>query len=243
MAEKIIIASGKGGVGKSTAAVFLGRALADRGKKVLLIDADTGLGALDILLGVHDKTMNTWLDAAQERCSLRDAFLSVKENLTLLPSPRYFPDTIAEDIFGKILEESDAHFDYIFLDAPAGIDESLKRAAVFCEKAVFVATADEVSVRGAAAAAEKTEAYGIARENMRLVINRFVKKSAARSRLLNIDGVIDKSGIRLLGILPEDKKIPCASVTQIAPGKKSKFAKAVKRVAMRIDGISVPLVV
>ena len=49
--EKILFASGKGGVGKSTAAVCLARALAKRQKRVLLVDCDVGLRALDLLAG------------------------------------------------------------------------------------------------------------------------------------------------------------------------------------------------
>ena len=130
----------------------------------------------------------------------------------------------------------------IFIDAPAGIDDGLERAAIACDKAIFIATADEISVKGAAAAASETEAFGIERENMRLLINRFVKKAALKSNLLNVDGVIDKTGVRLLGIVPEDKKIPYSSVTGVFPGEKSKFLKAVRRISARIDGENVPLV-
>ena len=48
----ISVTSGKGGVGKSNVVVNLGLALAQRGLNVLLIDADLGLGNLDILLGL-----------------------------------------------------------------------------------------------------------------------------------------------------------------------------------------------
>ena len=87
MAEKILIASGKGGVGKSTVASFLGKQASEKGRKVLLIDADAGLGALDMLLGVGDKIMNTWVDVAAENCSHTEALVSVSEGLSLLPSP------------------------------------------------------------------------------------------------------------------------------------------------------------
>ena len=99
MAETILIASGKGGVGKSTATLFFGRAMAKQGKKVLLIDADTGLGALDILLGVADKTMNTWLDVEREVCRLENAFIPISDNLTLLPSPKEYDETLPDDVF------------------------------------------------------------------------------------------------------------------------------------------------
>lgn len=241
MAEKILIASGKGGVGKSTCAVFLGKALADRGNKVLLIDTDTGLGALDIMLGVADKKMNTWLDVSSEICELKQALIGISDNLFLLPSPSHYPDEIEDCVFEKITSETENDFDVILIDASAGIDENLKRAAKCADRTIFIATADEISVRCAAAAAYETEKYGIERSDMRLIINRFVKKAAMKAKLLNVDGVIDKSGIRLLGIIPEDRNIPYLSVTGKAPDKKSSFSKAVNRITGRIEGQNIPL--
>lgn len=241
MAEKILIASGKGGVGKSTCTVFLGKALAEKGLKVLLIDTDTGLGALDIMLGVADKKMNTWLDASYGICEADKALIGISDKLFLLPSPSHYPDEIEDGVFEKITAELENDFDVILIDASAGIDDNLKRAAKCADRAVFVATADEISVKCAAAAAFETEKYGIDRADMRLIINRFVKKAAMKSRLLNIDGVIDKSGIRLLGIIPEDRNIPYLSVTGKSPDKKSGFCKAVGRITGRIEGKNIPL--
>lgn len=241
MAEKILIASGKGGVGKSTVASFLGMQAAKKGKKVLLIDADTGLGALDILLGVSDSVMNTWLDVATGNCDVQRAFVSVADSLTLLPSPACYPDDLPADTMAVLTEKCEDEFDLILIDASAGIDNNLQMCAKACDRAVFVATADEVSVRCAAAAARETEKWGISSDDMRLVINRFAKKAAFRSRLLNVDGVIDKSGVMLLGILPEDKKIPFMSVTNRTPDSKSPFLKAMNRILGRINGENIAL--
>lgn len=242
MADKILIASGKGGVGKSTLTAFLGREIASGGKSVLLIDADMGLGALDTMLGSADKTMNTWFDVQCGNCDLKSAITAVSPNLKLLPAPGFYSGDIPDNVFVKIISECESDFDLIFIDAPAGVDGCLPNAAAACDKAVFAATADEISVKAAACASFETEKYGIKREDMRLIINRFIKKAAVKSRLLNIDGVIDKSGVRLIGIAPEDKKIPYSSVTGVYPDKKSKFAKAIKRIAARIGGENIPLV-
>ncbi|MBR5233030.1 MAG: AAA family ATPase [Clostridia bacterium] len=241
MAEKILIASGKGGVGKSTVTSFFGREFAVRGSKVLLIDADPGLGALDIMLGVQDRVMNTWLDVVCENCEGENALVEVASGLFLLPSPSVYPDELTDEDFRNVVSYFDNKFDIIFIDASAGIDRNLEITAGAADRAVFVATADEVSVRCAAAAARESENYGIERKDMRLVINRFEKKAAIKSKLLNVDGVIDKSGVMLLGIIPEDKKIPFMSVTSVMPKKKSPFIKAVGRITGRINGEYIPL--
>ena len=83
--------------------------------------------------------------------------------------------------------------------------------------------------------------YNILRDDMRIVINRFQKKAALKAKLLNVDGVIDKSGVGLLGIIPEDKKVPFISVTNDLPKGKSSLVSAVDRIADRLEGKYVPL--
>ena len=241
MSEKIIIASGKGGVGKSTLTAFLGPALAKRGRRVLLVDSDTGLGALDIMLGVADRVVNSWADVMVGNCEFGNAVIKLSDNLHLLPSPRVFPKEVPDSVFSDVLKSAEKDYDVIFIDSAAGIDDNFRRAALYCERAVFVATADEVSVRCASAAADEAMKYNILRDDMRIVINRFQKKAALKAKLLNVDGVIDKSGVGLLGIIPEDKKVPFISVTNDLPKGKSSLVSAVDRIADRLEGKYVPL--
>ena len=241
MAEKILIASGKGGVGKSTVSVFVAKNLVQKGNKVLIIDSDTGLGALDILLNVSDDVLNTWADVIGEENNIKKAILEINENLHLVPSPRFFVQDIPDDIFKNIADSIDSEYDVIIIDVAAGIDDNLKRCAYACDRAVFVATADEISVRCAASAATEAKKYGIDYDDMRILINRYRKKAALKNKLLNIDGVIDKTGLCLLGILPEDNTVPFMSVTNILPKTKSVFVAAVDRVVDRMLGKDVPL--
>lgn len=241
MSEKILIASGKGGVGKSTVTSFLAVALAKKGRKVLIVDSDTGLGAIDIILCVADKVVNSWVDVMNGNCNIKNAIININENLDLLASPRIFPEKIDETVFCDILKDIENDYDIILIDSAAGIDDNFHRAALYCNRAIFVATADEISVRCASAAANEAKKLGINEDNMRIVINRFIKKAALKSKLLNIDGVIDKSGISLLGLIPEDKKIPFISVTNDMPKKKSTFISAVNRISDRLEGKYIPL--
>ncbi len=241
MAEKILIASGKGGVGKSTVSAILAKSFAQRGEKVLVIDSDTGLGALDILFCVSEQVVNSWADIIGNDCDISNATLKISENLFLIPSPRFFDGDIPDDIFKNIVQQIESEYDIIIIDASAGIDDNLKRCSYACDRAIFVATADEISVRCAYSAAIEAQKYGISSDDIRLVINRYVKKAALKSKLLNIDGVIDKTGICLLGILPEDKNVPFMSVTNVPPSSKSVFVAAINRIADRIQGKNVPL--
>lgn len=74
-AKFIMIASSKGGVGKSTVALGISKALYERGKKVLLCDLDFGNASLDMLLGLQDSVVCTLQDVAQGDVSVEKALI------------------------------------------------------------------------------------------------------------------------------------------------------------------------
>lgn len=238
MAKTIVIASGKGGVGKSTASSALGRAFAAAGKKTLLVDCDPGLSSLDVMLGVREKVLFSWYDAYLGNCTAQEALTEAGEGLSLLAAPGLPLYEEASDAIVQVTEELAGQYDIIIRDAPAGLGAGLMRAAASAQTALIVATADEVSVKGAAAVAELIRKAGT--ENVRLLINRYDVRAARRGKLLSVDELIDKSCVRLIGIVPEDKDITYSTVTN-AQRKNSKSAKAFARIAERMDGKNIDL--
>ena len=75
MGRKIVLTSGKGGVGKTTITANLGIALAMLSKKIVLVDADIGLNNLDVAMGVENKIVYDIGDAAENRCRLKQALI------------------------------------------------------------------------------------------------------------------------------------------------------------------------
>lgn len=238
MAIKTVIASGKGGVGKSTITKSLGLQLSEKGASTLLIDCDAGLSSLDIMLGVSEKVNFTWGDVAEERCSTEDALMKISDNLTLLPSPKRPLTKDFPDIIKTLTEELQDDYDYIFIDAPAGIGRGLHRAAAGADKALVVATADEVSVTGAGTVQKVLRENGI-RES-RLLINRYDVRAAKKGLLLTVDEIIDKTLVQLIGIVPEDKNIMYSTVSEKRL-KTRKSDSAFLRIAGRISGKYIPL--
>ena len=88
MAQIILVASGKGGSGKSSFVTGVSSALAAMGKKVLAVDCDIGLRSLDILFGVTEKIVFDWGDLILDRCTREQAV--IKGRADLLAAPRSF---------------------------------------------------------------------------------------------------------------------------------------------------------
>ncbi len=238
MATKIVIASGKGGVGKSTVCKGIGTALSEKGFRTLLIDCDAGLASLDALLCVEDKVVFSWHDIAENNCEAQDAVININENLALLPSPRNpLTEDFADDVINAVSLLGE-NYDYIITDAPAGLGRGLTRAAKASDKALIIATGDEISVKGAAAVDKKLRELGVTQS--RLIINRYEIKAAKKGRLLTVDEIIDKTLVQLIGIIPEDKMLQYTTVSD-KKLKTKKSDNAFSRITGRINGENVEL--
>ena len=236
MAKKIAIASGKGGVGKSSLTVGIGKALAARDKKVLLIDCDC-LKSIDLLTGITEFLLYNWGDVIKERCESENALYSPGD-VSVITCPDTYEDITAEQM-KTLIKKYENDFDYILLDSPAGIDRGLTLACSVADRGLVVSTPDLVCVRSACIAAREMAKQGIA--DTRLVINRVKKRDVTKGRLLNVDSVIDSTEIQLIGVVPEDAKIRLGSMGQGIYKKGQVSYKAFQNIAARLEGISVPL--
>ena len=236
MAQKIVIASGKGGVGKTSVCVGIGKALSALGKKVLLVDCDC-LRSLDVLTGVTEKMVYNFGDVIFSRCTADEA-LYENEGLSVVTCPDSY-DNISDYSMKWLISKYEQSFDYILLDAPAGIERGLHLALSVADRAIVVSTPDLVCVRSACIAGKEIESAGI--KNIRLVINRVSKRDVIRGRLMNFDSVIDATQIQLIGIVPEDPKIRLGAMGKDIYKKGQVSYKALTNIATRIMGQRVRL--
>ena len=126
----ITVASGKGGVGKSSLVVNLGALLARSGLKVLLVDGDTGLSNLDILLGLPQEHRATLEQVIDGDARLQDAIVGVEPNLWLIPSSSGLMDLrqSGPETRSRLLEVFDEcpwEMDIILMDIGAGIQDNV----------------------------------------------------------------------------------------------------------------------
>ena len=242
MGELVAVLSGKGGTGKTSVCAGVASAMALMGEKVLCIDCDVGLRNLDIALGLTDVGTLSFLDVCQGDYSLDMATCHpVYHNLFFLTAPMNCPaDAIDPIAFATMLDHARRQFSYVFLDAPAGIEAGFRLAAQFADRVMLVTGADPASIRDAGRAAEVLELMG--KNNIRLVVNRISKKMTSYMNL-TVDDVMDRAGLPLLGLVPEDENVVLAAAfRQPLLGYTQKgAAKACLRIAKRIQGLSVPV--
>lgn len=242
MGEVLAVLSGKGGTGKTTLCAGLATALALSGKRVLCIDCDVGLRNLDIALGLSDLGGISFLEVCRGEYALSHATgHPVYPGLYFLTAPMTCnPGDIDRFAFCQMVDQARRQFQYILLDAPAGIDAGFRLAAAAADRILLVSNPDPASIRDAAQSAGVLELMGKA--DVRLIVNRLHKKTFSAMQL-TVDDIMDAAGLPLLGVVPEDENVVLAAAFgQPLLGYASKGAAAAcRRIAQRIQGRRVPV--
>jgi len=244
MGKIITIISGKGGVGKSTIAANLSAALAELGKRVLVIDTDIGLRNLDIILGVHSVIVYDVTDVYDGKIDLIDACYKYDKygELYFLPASQTMDkEDVDREKFYTCIKNIKSTFDYVILDSPAGIETGFKNALGLSDITITVVTPDYASIRDADRVLYCAGDYKI-EENF-VIINKFNKKHVRSGYAPNVDEILNRLGTPLLGIVVNDDEIlKCQNKGQlIISNKKRKSAVSIKNCAKRLTGEKIPI--
>jgi|694.fasta_scaffold05358_15 septum site-determining protein MinD len=243
LGEVIVITSGKGGVGKTTTTASLGAALALRGKRVLVVDADIGLRNLDVILGLENRIVFNVVDVAKKICKPAQAIIKSKRsnNLYLLPASQTDDkDVIDEAEIRFVLEQFRREFHYILVDSPAGIEQGFRNACAGAESAIVVTTPEVSAIRDADRVVGLLSSKGI---EARLIINRIDFDMVRRGDMLSVRDVQDILGVEILGVIERDEQIIVAANTgePVVYNPKSKAGQAFTRIAGRVCGEQIPV--
>lgn len=245
MGKAIVITSGKGGTGKTTAVSALSCCLASMGYKTLCLDGDVGLKNLDIYLGLSDLAVMDFSDIIEGRSSIEKAIVAHPNinNLYFLTAPVSIPpDRISPEDMKNLIDIIKIDYDFVLIDSPAGIGSGFQLSVCGADSALVVATTDTTSYRDAARVVIELMERGL--NDIRLIVNR-IRPSLLKSMKSTIDDAVDSVGIQLIGIVPEDKAIILSSNAGIpltAFNRKSKGAVgAFKRISRRLAGQKVTI--
>lgn len=240
MGELIAVLSGKGGTGKTSVCAGVASALAQGGKQVLCIDCDVGLRNLDISLGLSELGALSFLDVCSGGYHLGQATRHPAfDSLFFLTAPMNCnPESVDQLAFAAMLRQARERFDYVFLDAPAGVTAGFQLAARFADRVLLVTGADPAAVRDAGRAGELLELMG--KTDIRMVVNR-VSRKMFDAMEVTVDDVMDQAGLPLLGIVPEDPNVTLAAAFSkpLLYQTRKGAAAACKRIAKRIQGMRV----
>jgi flagellar biosynthesis protein FlhG len=217
----ISVTSGKGGVGKSNVVVNLGLALAQRGLKVLLIDADLGLGNLDILLGLTPRF--TIQDVLSLGLDLADVIVEGPGGLNILPASSGIPELVTLDEFQKLflLNEMDHYtedVDVVLIDTGAGISQNVIFFNIGAQERILVVNNQPPAIADAYALI-KILVTQHGEKSFKLLVNGLTncwEAGLVYRTLLRVTERFLGQGITLdyLGFIPHDDAVPQAVMRQ-----------------------------
>lgn len=214
--KAIVFVSGKGGTGKTVLVSNLGAILAMQGYKVALVDMDLGLRNLDLCLGLQNQVVYDLADILLGVCKVKQALIRDKRfnELYLIPAPQYITEGDITPLHTKVLcEKLKKSFDYILIDAPAGIGEGFELAVSGADEGLVVTTPEYSALRDADAVAGLLKESGITVRNY--IINKVHADLMRGGFIPDLEEIAGQMRIPLLGIIQEDENIHIAAINGI----------------------------
>ncbi len=192
------VASGKGGVGKTTTVVNLGVVLRRANHSVALVDADLGMANLAALLGVDgDPTLH---DVLAGESTVEEALVEEAKGFALLPGSRdlmEYPDADPRGL-GDVLETLAGAYEFVLVDTGAGMSHEDVLPLGLADGVVLVTTPDPAAMGDTAKTAELAGLAG--GDVLGLVVNQATQGTDGKH-------VAGEVGVELLGVVPFDPAV------------------------------------
>lgn len=243
MGQSWMIASGKGGVGKSTITACLAIGLAMTGERVVIIDTDIGLRNMDAVLGLENNVVYDICDVVDKECKLFDALLKHPDypNLSLLSAAQFRRvKAIDNTDVSKIVKKLKMHFSYVIIDCPAGLGRGLQNSFFAADETILIVTPDDMAIRDV----EQTANLLMKKHQPRphLIVNRLDPKLIKAGEMYSADVVAAILDLSLIGAIPNDPALYRALLTHRAPMEPGTISfKAIQRTVNRMLGNMTPI--
>ncbi|MGJ4746590.1 MinD/ParA family protein [Leptospira haakeii] len=237
MTKIIAIASGKGGVGKSTISVNLAISMAKAGQKVLVFDGDLGLANVNVILGIIPK-YNLY-HVVKGHKSLKDIIIQAPEGVDIIAGASGYSqlanlnDTQRNNLI-KGFADLDS-YDYMIIDTGAGISSNVIGLTLPADDVIVVTTPEPTAI---------TDSYGLIKaivsqsrdKNLKMVVNRVrsaIEGKKVADRVIDISGQFLEVRVENLGFIFQDDEVEKSIREQkpyIIHSPKSKAAACLNRI-------------
>ncbi|HEB55060.1 MAG TPA: MinD/ParA family protein [Gammaproteobacteria bacterium] len=244
----ITVTSGKGGVGKTNISVNLAMALSNAGKRVTIMDADLGLGNIDVLLGLHPQyTLNHVIEGEQQ---LDDVIVHGPGNMSIIPAAsgvQNMAELSPSQHAGLIqaFSEMNHNLDVLLVDTAAGITDSVISFSRAAQDVLVVVNDEPASITDAYALIKVlNREYGLFR--FRILCNRVKSAQQGRELYATITRVTDRFldvALDYVGFVPDDDFVVKAIRKQrpvVDAYPRSKASMAFRTLAEKINKWPIP---
>ncbi len=246
--QVLAVTGGKGGVGKTSVSINLGIALAERGRRVVLLDADLGLANVDVLLGLRPK--RNLADVLAGDCGLADILIDGPGGLRIIPASSGTQSMVTlgrREHAGLIsaFSEIAAEMDVLIVDTAAGISDSVLSFVRAAQESLVV-VCDEPSSLADAYALIKLLSRDHGMQRFRIVAN-MVRGSQEGVQLFNklsqvCDRFLDVT-LHHAGDIPYDDMVRKCIQRQrpvVLGAPRSRAAAAFRELAARVEKLPLP---
>ena len=244
----IAVTGGKGGVGKTNVSVNLAVAMADLGRRVMLLDADLGLANIDVVLGLHPE--RDLSHVVRGECSLEDVLIKGPSGILVAPAAsgvQQMAELSKAEHAGLIRAFSDvgSDLDVMIVDTAAGISDIVVSFSRAAQEVVVVVCDEPASITDAYALIKLlNREYGI--DRFHILANMVQTAQEGRALYNKICRVTDRyldAMLSFMGSIPYDENLRKAvrtqkSVVQAFP--RSRSAQTFKNLAKKADNWPVP---
>lgn len=239
----ITVTSGKGGVGKSNFVVNVSIALQKMGKKVLIFDADIGMGNDDVLMGFLPK-FNVY-DIIFDNKSIEEVVIEGTFGVRLLPGGtgiskfEEVTEVQREAFINKLSELDD--IDYIIIDTGAGVNRSVLGFIACCEELILITTPEPTSLTDAYSLLKTVNHFKL-QDSAKLLVNKTIDDVEGEATYDKFNNVVNKFlniKLQYLGNMSEDKKLIRAVRSQepfLVSYPNSSVSKDVDYIAKKLVG-------
>ena len=241
MGRSITIASGKGGVGKTTLTANIGLALAMSGQKVLLVDADIAMANLSLLLKMQNSPI-TLHEVLMGEAGIEDAIYQGPKGVDLVPSGLSLESyrKVDSERLKSVIQSLEDHYDFILLDAPAGIERNVLASLSAVKQVLIVTTPNSPSI--ADALKTKIVAQRLNAKPFGFILN-MVREEKGELKREEVSKILE---LPCYGIVPWDNEVRKTFVQKdskpvILRKPDSPAAKAIKKTALKLGGAKVEI--